>query len=162
MQKSSFPLKNAKSFLDFVQKSPFLFENAKFSLDFVQKSPFLFENAKSYEIKKTPPSLLVTRKLDGVLGFAPAKECRQPDSNRHEVAPVRFWVWCVCHSATPAHFCNKIIVSQIKDFCKQFKKFWQLEFFRLFYEGFFHRYFLVSDTTGSLSFACICEKLKLP
>lgn len=40
--------------------------------------------------KKAPSSLLSTRKLDGALGFAPAKECRQPDSNRHEVAPVRF------------------------------------------------------------------------
>ena len=58
--------------------------------------------------KKTPSSLLVTRKLDGVLGFAPAKECRQPDSNRHEVAPVRFWVWCVCHSAMPASVQNRI------------------------------------------------------
>ena len=47
MQKSPFPLKNAKFSLDFVQKSPFLFENAKSSLDFVQKSAFPLKNAKS-------------------------------------------------------------------------------------------------------------------
>ena len=66
-----------------IQKSPPNEYNHTFDVFNIFMQPIIIDNRAKRKSQQNHREIIL-------LALAPAKECRQPDSNRHEVAPVRF------------------------------------------------------------------------